>query len=64
MGLVFGILGIVASVLLAGLVLFAGGMSDNPSDNSGAGRNALLTLIAGLVISGVLIFSHFHPIGW
>lgn len=55
----------VGTLLLSALILFAAGMSDNPSASAGAGRSALGTLIGGTVLSAIILASHWMPhIGW
>jgi hypothetical protein len=55
MGLILGIIVIVVGVSIAGLILFADGMSDSPSTQISPIPPALF----GLVVGGALILSHF-----
>lgn len=61
MGLILGIVVAVATILIAGLTVFANGMSDAPSMQD---ISPVPTLIVGGLIAGVLILSHFYVVPW
>lgn len=61
MGLIAGIVVAVGTLLWVVLLLGANSMSDAPSQS---GLSIWPSLVIGWGIAAVLIFTHYHPIGW
>lgn len=59
MGIVFGIVVAIGTLLLTALFVFGNMMSDAPTER---GPPVWPGLIIGGLISATLIFTHFHPI--
>jgi ABC-type transport system involved in cytochrome bd biosynthesis fused ATPase/permease subunit len=64
MGLTFGIAVAIVTLLVAGVILFASGMSDSQAAVSDMRPKIFATLCIGTAISAALVFGHFHQIGW
>lgn len=55
----------IGTLLICALMIFAAGMSDNPSAAQGAGSEAMSVLIGGSILSALTVASHWMPhIGW
>ena len=55
----------IATVGISFIMIFAAGMSDNPSASQEVGRQALGTFLTGCVIAGIIAGTHWMPsIGW
>lgn len=61
MGIVFGIIVAVGTIVWVGLIALANRNSDAPSQQS---RPVWPVLVTGIVISVFLIGSHYFPIPW
>jgi Kef-type K+ transport system membrane component KefB len=64
MAFILGGIIIVGALGIAALMVFAAGMSDNPTAADDVGRQALGVLIGGVVFGGLIIGSHWIHIGW
>lgn len=61
MGLIFGIIIAIGTVVVALLIVFADSMSDAPSVQ---GISPIPALVIGGLISAALIFTHFYHLSW
>jgi len=64
MGLIFGFAVAVVTLLVAGLMLLASGMSDSQYVVDTIRPKIVAALGIGMAVAAVLAFTHFHPIGW
>ena len=55
----------VVTLFLSGAVMFAGMMSDDPTQGDAAGDTAVTIFCSGMVVVALIVGSHFLPhIGW
>lgn len=54
----------IATIALSMLALFAGAMSDNPSQNQDGWKPAVRILVSGALVSALIAGSHFLHLHW